>query len=209
MITRSNYQNGGSPVSAAIVGSLYALADDLERAWPGAELADDFGSRMVEAAVRCLSRAGIRRPDGRRRRPDEQALFAKRLLAKIWRINARRDAARHSAAKIAGKRIVEISLDDAREIALPGGAGWLDSDIPGGYTACSAARVLVAHGWPRVRACALVLFYATGESYDLTSDLLARRFAAPVNASTLRQWKRRHFTAGLALLSQADEIRGA
>jgi len=201
MYTLSRTTGNAFAFGASIVSRLFDEAARLELAWANADLADDFGSRMVLATARYLARVGTLCPDGSHRSDDEQRKFAVRLLRRFWTLNARRDAARHAV-----RSIDTISLD-----SLLDGAGCASMAEPaapddfGGETGREAAGVLVSRGWSRERAWALVLFYATGEDYERTSALLAERFEATIANATLRQWKRRYFADGLAILAGLGE----
>ena len=202
-----HYNISDRAVTSAIVARLYVRAARLERAWSAADLADDFGSRMVLATVRHLERVGTRRLDGTRRSGEQQARFAEALLAHFWTRNARRDFARRTAAFAAGRAITVVAADTVPEAAAVIRTPAVPTDDFGGETGRAAVRALVAAGWARERAWALVLFCATGEDYEATCALLASRFEARVANATLRQWKRRYFGAGLALLaSLRDEL---
>ena len=190
-----------SAFGSEIVSRLFAEAARLEYRWSNAGLADDFGSRMVFATARYLERIGTRRPDGSHRSSDEQREFALCLFRKVWVRNARKDAARRReiGIEIVSLELV-LELGDAHCEAE-----FLEPDDLGGETGLAAVRILTARGWSRERAWALVLFYASGEDYEQTRDLLAERFEAPVTQSALRQWKCRYFEAGLRELTVLQE----
>jgi hypothetical protein len=179
--------SGPDELRFAVAARLFPIAFRLEEAWDDAHLGREFALRMVDAVVRFLERQGelphaFDCPD-----------FAEALLRTFWKRNARRDAARHSAAVERGALPTLVSWESVGDgAAVVGLYDSLRDDPNAGETGRLVADFLQRHGWPRHLAWAFV-WRESGNDWDAVTDLVEHRFSRPVSVGALRKWGARNF----------------
>ncbi len=137
-------------VPTAVVDRLYETAERLARAWSNVELQDDFGMRMILAALRCLQKKGAPlEPD-----------VSTRTLRWIWKRNATRDHWRRVNAENEGRRVPMIFLDSLSvEALIEASVELYDSvseDLWAGRKGREVAEFLQIRGYSRACAWAFV-----------------------------------------------------
>jgi hypothetical protein len=180
-------------IPTAVVDRLYETAEHLGRAWSNVQLSDDFGMRMILAALRRMERKGIPvEPD-----------HAARTLHWIWKRNAIRDHWRRVNAENEGRRIPMISLDSLpAETLIEASVELYDGvsdDLWAGRKGREVAEFLQSCGYSRECAWAFV-WRATDLEWDDVAFLLHERLGYAATTAQLRQWGSRRFDRMRVLL---------
>jgi len=169
----------------AVVDSLYATADRLERRWSSAGLDIDFRDRMLDAVWRFVERHSL---------TDMGPLAATRLLTSFWTLNARRDAAR------AANKPRTVSLTTVELPVTPVECDWRASIVD------ECRTILVRSGLRSEIAEAFLQRALLGDNTAVIHEV-GQRCGYSLTPETLRQWKRRHFGhAAEVLRESADQI---